>query len=73
MVGRSTATGHHVKHSKEQRDAYKAAIDAAFALVCTLDRGAAKKRATRVCDELLALRYGPISQAPAGKGTAAIS
>jgi hypothetical protein len=50
-----------VKHSKEQRAAYKAAIDAVSALVGTLDDGAAKERATRACDELLTLRYGPIA------------
>ena len=61
-----------MKHSKEQRNAYKAAIDAVYALVETLD-GAAKKRATRACDELLTLRYGPVVQCPTGKGAAATS
>jgi hypothetical protein len=72
MGVRSITGSHHVKHSKEQRDAYKAAIDAVYALVETLD-GAAKKRATRACDELLTLRYGPIVQCPPVKSLAVTS
>jgi hypothetical protein len=54
-----------MKPSREQRAAYKAAIEAVFTLFQTLDPGRAKDSAERACDELLAQRYGPISAAPA--------
>jgi hypothetical protein len=52
--------GANMKHTKEQREAYKAAIDAVFKLVGTLGDGPEHEAAQQACDALLVLRYGPV-------------
>jgi hypothetical protein len=49
-----------MKHTKEQREAYKAAIDAVFRLVGALGDGPEHEAAQQACDALLVLRYGPV-------------
>lgn len=51
-----------MKHTREQREAYKAAIDAVFKLVGTLDDGPEHEAAQQACDALLVQRYGPVVQ-----------
>jgi hypothetical protein len=47
-----------MKRSKEQRAAWREAIDAVFAL-SNVEDGATRDETQRICDELLTLRYGP--------------
>ena len=48
-----------MKHTRQQRDAYRAAIDAVSALH-NVEHGDTREDVERICDELLTLRYGPI-------------
>lgn len=60
-----------MNYTKEQRQAFRQAINAANRLALALD-GAQCEAAQQACDALLALRYGPVDY-PASRPAAAAS